>query len=66
MYQKPAMLTIVPKSNLDFVADNKDDNGKDDGKHGDGEKTWSQVRPEMEKSQPEAEVLPSPLTSLCW
>ena len=63
MYQKPAMLTIVPKSNLDFVADNKDDNDKDDGKQDDGEKTWSQVRPEMEKSQPEAEVLLSPLTN---
>ena len=29
MYQKPAMLTIVPKSNLHFVAIDKDDNDKD-------------------------------------
>ena len=76
MYQKPAMLTIVPKSNLHFVAIDKDDNDKDnlmirktkkntidEEQSNDGEMTLSQGLLEMEKSQLEAKVLLSPLTS---
>ena len=68
MYQKPAMLTIVPKSNLDFVEnyyDNDQESNNDELNQdkSDGRRiTWSQGLPEMEKSQLEAEVLPSPLT----
>ena len=67
MYQKPAMLTIVPKSNLDFVENYYDQESNNDELNqdkSDGRRiTWSQGLPEMEKSQLVAEALPSPLTS---